>query len=138
MPAMQRIADQGRRVTNAHVTPPCTSTRSCLLTGMNRHRNQMFSVPRFSQGFRAHDSENPPEHGFMSQILLEEDDATLCVGKWHLTGIEWDSATATGIGIPDHAAPPLIVSWEAVTPRAASKSSTLRKLNANRWNVQTA
>lgn len=95
MPAMQRIADRGLRFTNAHVTPLCTPTRSCLLTGMNHHRNHMSSVPRFSQGFPAHDSRIPREHGFMSQMLLEEDYATLCVGKWHLTGIEDMSMAAS-------------------------------------------
>ena len=88
MPAMQRLVNRGVQFSNAHVTPLCTPTRSSLLTGKNHHANHMSAVPRFSQGFPAHDSQIPREHGFMSEMLLEEGYATLCVGKWHLTGIE--------------------------------------------------
>ena len=88
MPAMQRIADRGVRFSNAHVTPLCSPTRSSLLTGKNHHTNHMSAVPRFSQGFPAHDGQIPRDHAFLSEMLLEEGYATLCVGKWHLTGIE--------------------------------------------------
>ena len=88
MPAMQRIADRGVTFSNAHVTPLCSPTRSSLLTGKNHHSNHMSAVPRFSQGYPAHDGQIPREHAFLSEVLLEEGYATLCVGKWHLTGIE--------------------------------------------------
>ena len=88
MPTMQRIADRGVTFSNAHVTPLCSPTRSSLLTGKNHHSNHMSAVPRFSQGYPAHDGQIPREHAFLSEVLLEEGYATLCVGKWHLTGIE--------------------------------------------------
>ncbi|QBX99928.1 arylsulfatase [Rhodophyticola sp. CCM32] len=95
MPVMQRLADRGVTFSNAHVTPLCTPTRSSLMTGKNHHANHMSAVPRFSQGFPAHDSQIPREHGFVSEMLLEEGYATLCVGKWHLTGIDDMSMAAS-------------------------------------------
>ena len=88
MPSMQRIADHGVTFSNAHVTPLCSPTRSSLLTGINHHRKHMSAVPRFAQGFPAHDGQIPSAHAFLSEVLVEGGYATLCVGKWHLTGIE--------------------------------------------------
>ena len=87
MPALQRLVDRGMRFTNAHVTPLCTTTRACLLTGRNHHSSHMPAIPRFSSGLAAHDTRIPREHGFLSEMLLEEGYATLCLGKWHLTSL---------------------------------------------------
>ena len=48
MPAMQRLVDRGMRFSNAHVTPLCSPTRACLLTGRNHHTNHMPAVPRWT------------------------------------------------------------------------------------------
>ena len=88
MPAMQRLADRGMRFSNAHVTPLCSPTRACLLTGRNHHTNHMPAVPRWTVGLPGHDARIPRENGFLSEILLREGYATLCVGKWHLTSLE--------------------------------------------------
>ena len=87
MPALQRLVDRGMRFTNAHVTPLCTTTRACLLTGRNHHSSHMPAIPRFSSGLAAHDTRIPREHGFLSEMLLKEGYATLCLGKWHLTSL---------------------------------------------------
>ena len=88
MPAMQRLVDRGMRFSNAHVTPLCSPTRACLLTGRNHHSNHMPAVPRWTVGLPGHDARIPRENGFLSEILLREGYATLCVGKWHLTSLE--------------------------------------------------
>ncbi|MGE0800613.1 MAG: arylsulfatase [Lautropia sp.] len=87
MPALQRLVDRGMRFTNAHVTPLCTTTRACVLTGRNHHSSHMPAIPRFSSGLAAHDTRIPREHGFLSQMLVEHGYATLCLGKWHLTSL---------------------------------------------------
>ena len=90
MPVMQSIVDRGIRFDNAHVTPLCTPTRACLLTGRNHHSNHMPAVPRWAANlhYPVFDCHIPRENGFLSEILLGEGFATFCVGKWHLTSIE--------------------------------------------------
>ena len=87
MPAMQRLVNRGMRFANAHVTPLCSPTRACLLTGRNHHTNHMPSVPRWTVGLPGHDARIPKANGFLSEILLREGYATLCIGKWHLTSL---------------------------------------------------
>ena len=100
MPAMQRLVDRGMRFTNAHVTPLCSPTRACLLTGRNHHTNHMPAVPRWTVGLPGHDARIPRENGFLSEILLREGYATLCVGKWHLTSLEELSPASSRGGWP--------------------------------------
>ena len=87
MPALQRLADTGARFANAHATPLCSPTRACLLTGRNHHTNHMPSIPRWTSGIARHDANIPRANGFLSEILLGEGYATMCIGKWHLTPI---------------------------------------------------
>jgi arylsulfatase len=90
MPVMQSLVQRGVRFDNAHVTPLCTPTRACLLTGRNHHSNHMPAVPRWAANlsFPVFDCRIPRENGFLSEILLDQGFATFCVGKWHLTSIE--------------------------------------------------
>ena len=87
MPVMQRLVDRGIRFANAHATPLCSPTRACLLTGRNHHSNHMPSIPRWTSGIARHDANIPRENAFLSEILLREGYATMCIGKWHLTPI---------------------------------------------------
>jgi arylsulfatase A-like enzyme len=100
MPAMQRLVDRGMRFSNAHVTPLCSPTRACLLTGRNHHTNHMPAVPRWTIGLPGHDARIPRENGFLSEILLREGYATMCVGKWHLTSLEEMNPAASRDGWP--------------------------------------
>ncbi len=100
MPAMQRLVDRGMRFANAHVTPLCSPTRACLLTGRNHHSNHMPAVPRWTMGLPGHDARIPRENGFLSEVLLREGYATLCVGKWHLTSLEEMNPAASREGWP--------------------------------------
>lgn len=100
MPAMQRLADRGMRFANAHVTPLCSPTRACLLTGRNHHSNHMPAVPRWTVGLPGHDARIPRANGFLSETLLAEGYATLCVGKWHLTSLEELNPAAPRDGWP--------------------------------------
>ena len=87
MPALQRLSDAGMRFSNAHATPLCSPTRACLLTGRNHHSNHMPSIPRWTSGIARHDANIPRANGFLSEVLLGEGYATMCIGKWHLTSI---------------------------------------------------
>src|SRR4029450_946489 len=50
-PNIDRLAANGLRYTNFHVTPVCSPTRAALLTGRNHHEVGMRSVSNFDTGF---------------------------------------------------------------------------------------
>ncbi|MGD9753472.1 MAG: arylsulfatase [Acidimicrobiia bacterium] len=84
-PTFDRLAAEGLRYANFHTTALCSPTRACLLTGRNHHSVGMGRIVEFSSGFPGYDTNIPPEHGYLSQILLGAHYATYAVGKWHLT-----------------------------------------------------
>jgi len=91
-PNMDRLAADGLRYTNFHVTPLCSPTRAALLTGRNHHEVGMRSLANFSTGFpnmRGHVTNNAAT---MAEVLRDEGYATLAVGKWHLCQMEDASA----------------------------------------------
>ncbi|MES2482543.1 MAG: arylsulfatase [Pseudomonadota bacterium] len=87
MPVLEGLAGRGMTFSNAHVTPLCSPTRACLLTGRNHHSNHMAAIPRWTSGIAQHDANIPRANGFLSEMLVQADYATMCVGKWHLTPI---------------------------------------------------
>ena len=84
-PTLDRLADRGLRYTNFHTTALCTPTRGALLTGRNHHSLGLSAITETSLGYPAHNCFVGPEHGFLSEILLEHGFNTFAVGKWHLT-----------------------------------------------------
>lgn len=84
-PTFDRLAADGLRYANFHTTALCSPTRAALLTGRNHHAGGMGRIVEFASGFPGYDTDIPPEHGYLSQILLAEHYATFAVGKWHLT-----------------------------------------------------
>ena len=50
-PTVDRLAAEGLRYTNFHVTPLCSPTRAALLTGRNHHSTGMGMVPNFAIGY---------------------------------------------------------------------------------------
>ncbi|NDA79475.1 MAG: hypothetical protein EBY07_17260, partial [Actinobacteria bacterium] len=50
-PNIDRMAAEGVRFTNFHVTPLCSPTRAALLTGRNHHAVGMRHVSNFNSGF---------------------------------------------------------------------------------------
>jgi arylsulfatase len=84
-PTFDRLAAEGVRYANFHTTALCSPTRACLLTGRNHHATGMARIVEFTSGFPGYDATIPPEHGYLSQILLANHYATYAVGKWHLT-----------------------------------------------------
>ena len=58
-PALDSLAADGLRYANFHVTPLCSPTRTCLLTGRNHHSVGMGRVAEMVNGF-------PNTRGFVS------------------------------------------------------------------------
>ncbi|MCE2424458.1 MAG: arylsulfatase [Pseudomonadales bacterium] len=86
-PALDSLATDGLRYANFHVTPLCSPTRTCLLTGRNHHSVGMGRVAEMTNGF-------PNTRGFVSkeaanvaEMLRPHGYHTLAAGKWHLASI---------------------------------------------------
>ena len=87
-PNINRLAANGLRFTNFHVTPLCSPTRASLLTGRNHHTVGMRSVTQFDSGFPHMRGAIPRSAATMAEILSEENYATFAIGKWHLCPVD--------------------------------------------------
>ena len=83
-PNLDRLAARGLRYTNMQTTALCSPTRGALLTGRNHHTLGLSAITELSMGFPAHNGMVGFEHGFLSEMLLENGYNTFAVGKWHL------------------------------------------------------
>ncbi len=91
-PNIDRLARNGLRYTNFHVTPLCSPTRAALLTGRNHHTVGMRALSNFDSGYphmRGHISTSAAT---VAEVLRDEGYATFAVGKWHLCPMEQASA----------------------------------------------
>ncbi len=84
-PTLDRLADNGLRYLNMHTTALCSPTRGCILTGRNHHTLGLSAITELSVGYPAHNGYMAFEHGFVSEMLLEQGYNTFAIGKWHLT-----------------------------------------------------
>src|SRR3954453_7611059 len=83
-PSLDRLAAEGTRYANFHVTPLCSPTRACLLTGRNHHAVGMGMLAGFPSGF-PNGRESVTHHAAMLPAILRDHGyATYAVGKWHL------------------------------------------------------
>lgn len=76
-PAIDALANQSARLTNFHVDPTCSPTRSSLLTGKHSLKAGVWHtiLGRYMLG---------PEHETMAEILQDNGYRTAIFGKWHL------------------------------------------------------
>ncbi len=91
-PNIDRVAQLGLRYSNMHTTALCSPTRSCVLTGRNHHSNGVACIMEMATGYPGYDGRMPFENGMLSEMLLPHGYNTFCVGKWHLSPSEDNSA----------------------------------------------
>ena len=84
-PHLDRLAAEGLRYTNFHVTPMCSPTRAALLTGRNSHAVGVGWVAHADPGFPGYAMELAGDTPTMAEILRGAGYATMMVGKWHLS-----------------------------------------------------
>lgn len=83
-PNIDRLAADGLRYTNFHVTPVCSPTRAALLTGRNHHAVGMRSISNFNSGFPHMRGRISPRAATIAEMLRDNGYATFALGKWHL------------------------------------------------------
>lgn len=85
-PALDRMADEGMRFTDAHTSSSvCTPTRYGILTGRYNWRSRLKSRVLFKATDRAL---MDPERLNMPAFLQQSGYHTALIGKWHL-GVDW-------------------------------------------------
>lgn len=83
-PFIDGLAKGGLRYTNFHVTPLCSPTRACLLTGRNHHRVGMRFLADIDTGFPNSRGRVDTELPMVPAQLQQSGYGTYLIGKWHL------------------------------------------------------
>lgn len=91
-PNIDRVAEMGLRYSNMHTTALCSPTRACILTGRNHHSSGVASVMETATGYPGYDARMPFENGMLPEMLLPNGYNTFCLGKWHLSPSEENTA----------------------------------------------
>ena len=86
-PHLDRLAANGVRYSNFHVTSMCSPTRACLLTGRNAHAVGMGVIAEWSSGYPGYQGQVTRKAATIPEILRDHSYGTYAVGKWHLTNI---------------------------------------------------
>lgn len=93
-PAIDRLAGDGLRYNQFHVTALCSPTRACILTGRNHHAVGMGFLTDVPTGFPGYNGRIPDSAATLPRILRDVGYSTMAIGKWHLAP-RWD-LTASG------------------------------------------
>jgi arylsulfatase len=86
-PCMDRLARNGVRYSNFHVTSMCSPTRACLLTGRNAHAVGMGIIAEWSSGYPGYQGQVAAQAATIPEVLRDHAYGTYAVGKWHLTNM---------------------------------------------------
>ena len=109
-PTIDALATGGIRFNDFNVTPLCSPTRACLLTGRNHHSVGMAYLSNVDSGFPGYRGRVTESAATMAEVLQGAGYATLAIGKWHLapwrtpprsvptTSGPWDGASAATTG----------------------------------------
>ena len=93
-PVIDALADRGVRFNDFNVTPLCSPTRACVLTGRNHHSVGMAYLSNVDSGFPGHRGRVTKSAGTIAEVLQGAGYATMAIGKWHLAPLE--ETTAAG------------------------------------------
>ena len=91
MPTLDRLAANGLRYNNLHVTALCSPTRAALLTGRNHHTNNTGAVQDVATAFPGNTGVRPNSVAQLAEMLRLNGYNTAAFGKWHLTPL-WETS----------------------------------------------
>ena len=87
-PTLDKFADEGLRLTNFHVLPSCSPTRSVLLSGMDNHLAGIGTMGEFltpeTEGHPGYAGYLNFEVAALPEVLRADGYRTYMAGKWHL------------------------------------------------------
>jgi len=93
-PGIDRLAANGVRFNNFHVTALCAPTRACLLTGRNAHAVGVGNIAEWGRpDLPAYLGWIRPDAATIAEILKPHGYSTFAIGKWHLSSIPDQNAT---------------------------------------------
>ncbi len=79
-PNIDRIAEQGCKLTSFYAAPVCSVSRAALMTGCYPKR----ALPMGGVFFPGNATGLSPDEITIAELLKEQGYATACIGKWHL------------------------------------------------------
>ncbi len=79
-PNLDRMADEGRRLTCFYAAPVCSPSRAALMTGC--YPKRALPIPHVL--FPAYDHGLNPAEITVAELLKQQGYTTACIGKWHL------------------------------------------------------
>jgi arylsulfatase len=91
-PNIDRVAASGLRYANMHTTALCSPTRATILTGRNHHSSGVACIMELATGYPGYDGRMPFENGMLPEMLVPEGYNAFCLGKWHLSPSEDNTA----------------------------------------------
>jgi arylsulfatase A-like enzyme len=83
MPTLDRLASEGLRYNNFHVTALCSPTRMALQTGRNHHTNNAGAVMEIATAFPGNNGVRPNSVATLAEMLRLNGFATGMFGKYH-------------------------------------------------------
>ena len=91
-PVLDSVAANGLRYTNMQTTALCSPSRGAIITGRNHHSLGLAAITELSTGYPGYNGILPFDKGMLSEMLLPNGYNTFCVGKWHLSPPEHQTA----------------------------------------------
>ena len=92
-PGIDKLASDGIRFNNFHVTALCAPTRACLLTGRNAHSVGVGNIAEWGRDHPSYKGWIRHDAGTVAEILRTHGYSTMALGKWHLSSIPDQNAT---------------------------------------------
>lgn len=85
MPAAERIAADGVKLTRFHTTALCSPSRQALMTGRNHHSAEMGALAEVATSFPGYTGVRPDDCATLAQVLKLNGYSTGMFGKHHQT-----------------------------------------------------